>query len=115
MSTLLAKCRGVLAVNEKRRLNLSFSMASSLHREAWELLCAIPTGQRTETVCRAVCRMYGQDSLLDAVRRTIREELHGTKMISAKEESEQPREAGDVGDDVLGFLSALQNDGGEEY
>ena len=90
-------------------------MSSPTQREAWELLYAIPAGQRTETVCRAVCRMYGQEFLLETVRRTIREELRGVENISAKEESEQPQEAGDVGDDVLSFLSALQNDGGEEY
>ena len=90
-------------------------MASSIQREAWNLLSVIPAGQRTETVSRAVCQMYGQKSLLETVRQTIREELRGVEIISAKEGSEQPREAGDVGDDVLGFLSALQNDGGEEY
>ena len=86
-------------------------MASSIQREAWDLLSVIPAGQRTETVCRAVCRMYGQKSLLETVRQTIREELRGVEIISAKEESEQPQEAGDVGDDVLGFLSALQQEG----
>ena len=100
---------------DKRRLNLSLSMASSIQREAWDLLSVIPAGQRKETVCRAVCQMYGQRSLLETVRQTIREELRGVELISAKEESEQPQEAGDVGDDVLGFLCALQNDGGEEY
>ena len=100
---------------DKRRLNLSFAMSSPFQREAWELLSAVPAGQRIDAVCRAVCRMYGQESLLDAVRRAIREELRGVEMISAKEESAQPQEAGDVGDDVLGFLCALQNDGGEEY
>ena len=100
---------------DKRRLNLSFTMSSPTQREAWELLSAVPPGQRTETVCRAVCRMYGQEFLLEAVRQTIREELRGVEIISAKERTEQPREAGDIGDDVLGFLSALQNDGGEEY
>ena len=102
---------------DKRRLNLSLSMASPLQREAWERLCAIPAGQRTEAVCRAVCRMYGQELLLDTVRQTIREELRGMGSVSAKEEpeqQEQPKEAGDIGDDVLGFLLALQNDGGEE-
>ena len=98
---------------DKRRLNLSFSMASSIQREAWDLLSVIPAGQRTETVCRAVCRMYGQKSLLETVRQTIREELRGVEMVSVKEKPEQPQIAGDVGDDVLGFLSALQNDGGE--
>ena len=99
---------------DKRRLNLSFSMSSPIQRQAWELLSAVPPGQRIDAVCRAVCRMYGQDSLLEVIRRTIREELRGVEMISTKEESESPQGAEDVGDDVLGFLFALQNDGGEE-
>ena len=88
-------------------------MASPFQREAWERLCAIPAGQRTDTVCRAVCRMYEQESLLESIRQTIREELHSVEFISAKEESEQPQ-AGDVDENILGFLFALQNDGGEE-
>ena len=98
---------------DKRRLNLSFSMASPFQREAWKRLCAIPSGQRTDAVCRAVCRMYEQDILLEAVRQIIREELRGVELISAKEKFEQPQ-AGDVDDNVLGFLLALQNDGGDE-
>ena len=89
-------------------------MASPLQREAWSFLSAVPSGQRIDAVCHAVCRMYGQEFLLETIRQTIREELRGVEIIAAKEESEQPRETGDVGDDVLGFLSALQNDGGEE-
>ena len=98
-----AKCRGALAMAEKRRLNLSFSMASPFQREAWERLCAIPAGQRTDTVCRAVCRMYEQESLLEAVRQMIREELHSVEIISAKEESEQAQ-AEDVFIYVPGLL-----------
>ena len=97
----------------RKRLNLSFSMASPLQRETWRRLCAIPSGQRTDAVCRAVCRMYEQDALLEAVRQIIREELRGVELISAKEKAEQPQ-AGDVDDNVLGFLLALQNDGGDE-
>ena len=98
---------------DKRRLNLSFSMASPFQREAWKRLCAIPSGQRTDAVCRAVCRMYEQDTLLEAVRQIIREELHSVEVVSVKEKTEQPQ-AGDVDDSVLGFLLALQNDGGDE-
>ena len=98
-------------MGDKRRLNLSFSMSSPIQREAWELLCAIPAGQRTETVCRAVCRMYGEESLLETIRQTIQEELRGMELISAKKESEQPQEAGDVDENVLGFLFALQQEG----
>ena len=88
-------------------------MASPFQREAWKRLCAIPSGQRTDAVCRAVCRMYEQDTLLETVRQIIREELRGVELISAKEKAEQPQ-AGDVDDNVLGFLLALQNDGGDE-
>ena len=101
-------------MGEKRRLNLSFSMASGLQRQVWELLSAVPAGQRTNTVCHAVCRMYAQDSLLESIRAVIREELHGMEFAQSKEEPEQPQEAGDVGNDVLGFLFALQDDGGED-
>lgn len=94
---------------EKRRLNLSFSMASPLQREAWEILRAVPSGQRTEAVCRAVCRVREQDALLGAVRAAIREELQSVEVLSTKEKPEQSQ-TGDVGEDVLGFLLGLQND-----
>ena len=97
--------------DERRRirLNLSFSMASPLQREAWEILRAVPSGQRTEAVCRAVCRVREQDALLEAVRAAVREELRNMEQIPKREQAEQPR-TGDVGENVLGFLLGLQND-----
>ena len=85
-------------------------MASPFQQEAWRRLCAIPSGQRTDAVCRAICRMYEQDALLEAVRQIVREELRGVEFISEKETTEQPQ-AGDVDDNVLGFLLALQQEG----
>ncbi|MCI9467313.1 MAG: hypothetical protein HFE99_09390 [Ruminiclostridium sp.] len=90
---------------EKRRLNLSFSMASPQQREAWRILRAIPAGRRTEAVCRAVC----QADLVDTVRTVIREELQS---IHFAKENDIGTQAGDVDEDVLGFLRSLQ-DGGE--
>ncbi len=88
---------------EKRRLNLSFSLSSTYQREAWHILRAIPAGQRTDAVCRMVCKAQEQDALLSAMRGLIREELRD---IQCK--SEQTKQAGDVDDSVLGFLRALQ-------
>lgn len=96
-------------MSEKRRLNLSFSMASPLQREAWAVLSAIPAGQRTDAVCHAVCRANEETTMLDALRAVLREEWGGS---FTTEKCVQPQEAGDVGDDVLGFLLALQ--GGDE-
>ncbi len=97
---------------EKKRLNLSFSMASPLQQEAWKRLCAIPSGQRMDAVCRAVCRSHEQDALLAAVRSTIREELRNAEFISKTEKSRQPEAGGAVDDSVLGFLASLQDEGG---
>ena len=96
---------------DRRRLNLSFSMASPLQREAWAILSAIPAGQRTDAVCHAVCRAHEETTMLDALRSVLREEWGGASVTTEK--SARIQEAGDVGDDVLGFLLALQDDGGE--
>lgn len=88
---------------EKRRLNLSFSLASPQQREAWHILRSIPAGQRTDAVCRMVCRAHEQEALLSAIRGLIREEL---KDLQLKNEPET--QAGDVDESVLGFLRALQ-------
>lgn len=90
---------------EKRRLNLSFSMASPQQREAWRILRAIPSGRRTEAVCRAVC----QADLADTIRTIIREELQS---IHIEKENNTGTQAGDIDEGVLGFLRSLQ-DGGD--
>ena len=90
---------------EKRRMNLAFSMSQVGQRRAWEYLSDIPTGQRTDAVCWMVIGYMEQQDLLEAVRRTIREELAG---ISFTKTTMQQEQAGAVDEDVLGFLRALQ-------
>lgn len=74
---------------EKRRLNLSFSLSSPYQREAWRILRAIPAGQRTDAVCRMVCKAQEQDALLSAMRGLIREELRDIQCKS--EQTKQGR------------------------
>ena len=54
--------------SNKKRLNLSFSMASPIQRQAWKRLMDIPAGKRTEHVCRMICEHKNQRELLEAVR-----------------------------------------------
>lgn len=89
---------------------MSFSMASPLQREAWDILSSVPPGQRIDAVCHAICRAHEETTMLDALRAVLREELGGSGCISATEKCAQPQEAGNVGDDVLGFLLDLQGD-----
>ena len=91
--------------SDRRRLNLSLSMQSPQQREAWKVLRAIPLGQRTDAVCRMVCRAQEQEALLDVVRKAVREELG--KFHIEQRTKEKPQ-AGDVDESILGFLRALQ-------
>ena len=99
---------------DKRRLNLSLNLSAPHQREAWNILRAIPSGQRTDAVCRMICKGHQREDLLDGIRTVVREELRGVEFISAKETTEQPQEAGDVDDSVLGFLLGLQKEGDDE-
>ena len=92
---------------DKRRLNLSLNLSAPHQREAWNILRTIPPGQRTDAVCRMICKGYQREDLLDGIRTVIREELRCVEFISAKETIEQPQ-AGDVDESVLGFLRSLQ-------
>ena len=98
---------------EKRRLNLSLNLSAPHQREAWHILRTIPAGQRTDAVCRMICEGHKRETLLTSIRAMFREELSQVEFVSVKEKSDEPQ-AGDVDDSVLGFLLALQNDGGDE-
>lgn len=64
----------------------------------------IPAGQRSAAVCRMICEHKNQRELLDAVRQVIRQELQGSQI----QITQVAPQAGDVDDDVLGFLASLQ-------
>ena len=97
---------------EVKRISLTLFMSSPLHAEAWRLLRMIPVGQRTEYICRAVCRMHDENAVLDTMREMLREQLCGSPLQKQKE-NQHSAETGRVDDGVLGFLRALQEDGGE--
>ena len=92
---------------EKKRLNLSLNLSAPHQREAWKILRTIPTGQRTDAVCQMICQARKQKSLEDSIRSVFREELRRVEFVSVTEKIESPQ-AGDVDDDVLGFLRSLQ-------
>ena len=92
-------------------MNLSFSMSRLRHRRVWEILVAIPAGQRTDRVCQMVLESHDREEFLEAIRRMIQEEFR--RRDAAAPPIDSTREAGDVGDDVLDFLLSLQNEGGD--
>lgn len=99
-------------MGEKKRLNLAFSMDYPPHKEAWQALCSIPFGQRTDEVCRLLCQQREWEDLLTAIRSIVREEVQGLSFQSPPN-TVLPEQAGNeaVDADVLGFLLSLQEEG----
>ena len=105
---------------KKERLQLTFSMSSPLQRQAWELLCAIPKGERTREICRALCQLDNLDLILDNVRNTVRDELQNGNFVPAEKAARQEDTKGTEGteepenvkiaDGYMAFLSSLDDD-----
>jgi hypothetical protein len=113
---LRASCHGVMGMpDEKHRLNLSLDMRIGDHRQAWEILSAIPRGRRTDAVCRILVEHREQSSFQKIIRKAVREELQAYGGLPAKTTTpEQIPRAGDVRDDILGFLRDLQKEGDDD-
>ena len=99
-------------MDDRRRLGLTLFMSSPLQRRAWELISAIPAGQRTEAICMAVCREHDRSEMLDALRAVLQE--GGAPEMKKEDPEKETRESGGVDDNVLAFLRSLQGDGGED-
>ena len=81
-----------------------------LHRQAWEILSAIPAGQRTNWLCLALCQQAQRKQFLKDLKAILQAELQNSFYPQTMS---RPQPAGSVDDDVLGFLRALQEEGEE--
>lgn len=90
-------------MSKRVRLGASFNLDDPEQRQAWEILFACPPRQRMYALARMICGYREQQELLEAIRTVIREELH-----SQPKPIQEQKNAGNIGSDVLGFLSALQ-------
>ena len=96
-------------MGKTRRLSVTLFMDRPLHREAWNLISALPPGERTGAVCLAICRAFQSQKILEEVRRTIREELRNVR-IQPDAEPETPSNAAESVDSEVGdFLRFLNN------
>lgn len=88
---------------EHKRFGASFKMEDPEQAEAWRILSAYPPRQRMAALSHMVCGYRAQQEQLECIRTTILEALP----IQADNCTAHGRAEG-IDDDVLGFLSALQ-------
>ena len=75
------------------------------HRRAWALLQAVPEGQKSAFLVRAILETERQEKLENTLRRILREELQAVPSQPVR----QPEEA--IPPEMLGFLNTLMGDG----
>ena len=75
------------------------------HRQAWALLQAVPEGQKSAFLVRAILETERQEKLKNTLRRILREELQAVP----SQPVQQPEEA--IPPEMLGFLNTLMDDG----
>ena len=92
------------------RFGTTLFLDNPLHRQAWEILSAIPAGQRTNWLCLALCQQAQREQFLLDLKTILQTELQSS---SYPQTISQPQPAGNVDDDILGFLRALQEEGEE--
>ena len=88
-------------------------MDNPLQREAWKIISEFPDRERTNAVCWAVCRAYGEQRLEERVREILREELNGVTIAASGFESGRTGTNNEtrtlvMDDGIADFLSALQ-------
>ena len=92
------------------RFGTTLFLDNPLHRQAWEILSAIPAGQRTNWLCLALCQQAQREQFLLDLKTILRAEPQSS---SHPQTISQPQPAGSVDEDVLGWLRALQEEGEE--
>lgn len=71
------------------------------HRRAWEILQAVPEGQKSAFLVQAILESKRADVLETTLRRVLREELQAVPSQPVK----QPEEA--IPKEMMGFLGSL--------
>ena len=70
------------------------------HRRAWELLQAVPSGQKSAFLVQAILQSQRQQDLESTLRRVLQEEYSGAPYRQEKPDESLPSE-------MMGFLDSL--------
>ena len=71
------------------------------HRRAWALLQAVPDGQKSAFLVKAILDSARQDALESALRRVLREELKAVPSQPVPQQEEA------IPQEMMGFLGSL--------
>lgn len=83
------------------RFSFRPNLQNEEHRKAWEILQAVPEGQKSAFLVRSIIQNARLENLENTLRRVLREELKAVPFRPVQ----QPEEA--IPQEMLGFLGSL--------
>lgn len=94
------------------------NMEHEEHQRAWEILQGVPEGQKNLFLVRAILHEQDREYLEQVIQKAVRKELEGCRIESNRagrgidqvSESENQTSAGRVPEQVLDFISMLQEE-----
>ena len=98
---------------KRKQFTLTLSLDKPEQKAAWEAIQSIPQGRRTEYICKRLTERDHAEKLAAIVYASAMKALDEYGGLLIKNNVEQKNKAGDVDADILGFLTALQNEGSD--
>ena len=80
------------------------NLKKTSHREAWEILKAVPMREKSDFVVQAILENKRRESLENTLRRVIREELKGVSTQPVKQDEQA------VPQEMMDFLASLTDE-----
>lgn len=97
-----------------KQFTLTLSLDKPEQKAAWEALQRVPRGSRTEYICKRLTERERAKELAAIVYENAMKALAEYGGTITKNDIGQTNQAGDVDADILGFLSALQDEGSDD-
>jgi hypothetical protein len=97
-----------------KQFTLTLSLDKPEQKAAWEALQRVPRGSRTEYICKRLTEEERAKGLAAIVYESAMKALDEYGSTITKNDMGQTNQAGNVDNDILGFLSALQNEGSDD-
>lgn len=96
---------------EMRRVTLTLAMDAPLHKQVWQILVGIQKGKRTEYICKRIVEQEEKQKIARIVYDNMLRALNDYGGIQKNDVQAKTNEAGEIENNLFGFLSALEKEG----
>lgn len=99
-------------MSEIHRVTLTLNMENQEQKHAWQYISSIPKGRRTQYICSKIVQQEKKKEWENLICNVIKEALRDCDIKQHTEIQTKSDEAGELKDNILGYITSLQKEGG---